>query len=389
MDIIYFIGIMKKKILDSLHHYFSHEYFNLTDNTVFYLMIQYIYFYDKDNKCNTIVKHLVDNSSIYSVNPQTAQTFTYYHSPGNNHTPKNPTSNVTVIGNAGVNPCASTFCLHGGNGTEKSMTDSLEQYKSMQTQYDNLVAQLDENPEALQEILLLSDAMRKMSDHAISKILQDSILYLENLKQWYEVVRTPIAKYSLAETFVYERNYDQAENVLKEIPTLFTFNDLEMKEHENYMQFYNFKKQMYLSERNWTQLNESEIAQLQTIAEATQGRSAGMAKGVLCFFYDICYEDDSKDARQCVSDERKERQCVSGSKDAQSCVSTIPTYDLSLYPNPTQSEMTISTNNPAVKIMKMEVYDVYGKNVSLQTENKSYDTLKMNELANGVYILKV
>ena len=62
---------------------------------------------------------------------------------------------------------------------------------------------------------------------------------------------------------------------------------------------------------------------------------------------------------------------------------------LRVYPNPTQSEMTVTANNPAIKILKMEVYDVYGKSISLQTANKSYDTLKMNELANGVYILKV
>jgi len=31
---------------------------------------------------------------------------------------------------------------------------------------------------------------------------------------------------------------------------------------------------------------------LQSIAEATRGRSAGMAKGVLRFFFDICYENE-------------------------------------------------------------------------------------------------
>jgi hypothetical protein len=63
-------------------------------------------------------------------------------------------------------------------------------------------------------------------------------------------VRTHIAKYSLAEVYFSEKKYEQAENVLKEIPTMFAFDDLEMIEHENYMQFYNFKKQMILSERN-------------------------------------------------------------------------------------------------------------------------------------------
>jgi hypothetical protein len=37
----------------------------------------------------------------------------------------------------------------------------------------------------------------------------------------------------------------------------------------------------------------------------------------------------------------------------------------------------------------MEIHDIYGKGVSSQTVNLSYSTLKINELAQGVYILKV
>ena len=65
------------------------------------------------------------------------------------------------------------------------------------------------------------------------------------------------------------------------------------------------------------------------------------------------------------------------------------TYELTLYPNPTSSEMTVALNNPAVKIVAMELYDLFGKKVQQQTVNQSYSTLKMNELAQGVYILKV
>ncbi|MCL2042065.1 MAG: T9SS type A sorting domain-containing protein [Bacteroidales bacterium] len=37
----------------------------------------------------------------------------------------------------------------------------------------------------------------------------------------------------------------------------------------------------------------------------------------------------------------------------------------------------------------MAVYDLFGKKVQQQTVNQSYSTLKMDELAQGVYILKV
>ena len=96
---------------------------------------------------------------------------------------------------------------------------------------------------------------------------------------------------------------------------------------------------MYLSKRNWTQLDESEIAQLQTIAETTQERSSSMAKGVLCFFYDICYEDKIEGVGV---GEIILPKSANESTDERSGISN---YDLSIYPNPTQLEMTIFTNN--------------------------------------------
>jgi len=323
-------------------------------------------------------------SSIYFVDLRPQQ-ITYYHTSGSNsiYHPINPTSNVTVIDNASPapnsdNPCDVVY-------KTEIFSDSLEQYKSMQQQYDEWFAQLKDNPELLQELLVLSDAMRELSDHAISRILGDSILYLENLKPWYEVVRTPVAKYSLAEVYFYEKKYDQAEMVLNKIPDMFEYSESEMTEHNNYMRFYNFKKQLQLADRNWTQLDETEIAYLQTIAEATNGRSASMAQGVLCFFFDICYEDKIEEGDEVIPPTKNmatETQLYDNQNKNLD-------YELSLYPNPTSSEMTVVLNNPAVKIVAMAVYDIYGKNVSLQTVNQSYSTLKMSELAQGVYILKV
>jgi hypothetical protein len=51
--------------------------------------------------------------------------------------------------------------------------------------------------------------------------------------------------------------------------------------------------------------------------------------------------------------------------------------------------MTVVLNNSAIKIVNMEVYDLTNKKVQQQTVNQSYSTLKMNELAQGIYILKV
>ena len=306
----------------------------------------------------------------------------YYHSPGNNHVPYNPIGNVTVYNNAAPCECASTFCLPIG-GKALAGADSLEQYKMFQEQYDKLFAQLEKNPELLSELLIISDAMRELSDHAISRILGDSILYIETLKRWYEVVRTPVAKYCLAEGYFNERNYEQSEAILREIPSMFAFNESELMEHENYMRFHHFKKQMYLSGKNWDKLDEAEVAYLQTIAEATNGRSSSMANGVLCFFYNICEEFKIEYGEGFPP---KNAATETQTTDTQN---KDTNYELSIYPNPTQSEIAVVTNNPAVKIVQTEIYDFTNRRVHQQTVNQSYGTLRLNDLAQGVYVLKV
>jgi len=191
----------------------------------------------------------------------------------------------------------------------------------------------------------------------------------------YEVVRTPIAKYWLSEVYASESNYEQVEAILREIPRMFAFSESELIEHENHMQFYHFKKQMYQSGRDWPQLDESEIVQLQRIAEATHGRSAEMAKGVLCFFYDICYEDEVGEEGEKAEGKKSESNDLH--------------YELDIFPNPTPSKMTVALNNPAVKIVQMEVYDLTNRKIYQQTVNQSYSTLRLNELLQGVYILKI
>ena len=60
-----------------------------------------------------------------------------------------------------------------------------------------------------------------------------------------------------------------------------------------------------------------------------------------------------------------------------------------IYPNPTTSDMTVVLNDHALKIVEIELYDLAGRKVHQQTVNQSYGTLRMSELAQGTYVLKV
>jgi len=70
-------------------------------------------------------------------------------------------------------------------------------------------------------------------------------------------------------------------------------------------------------------------------------------------------------------------------------IEPIDVGTMMIYPNPANSDMTVVLNNATLKIVEMELYDLTGRKVHQQTVNQSQGTLKLNNLAQGTYILKV
>ncbi|MDR2835769.1 MAG: hypothetical protein LBV69_06160, partial [Bacteroidales bacterium] len=73
----------------------------------------------------------------------------------------------------------------------------------------------------------IGNQMYELSNGLIDKILNNSVLNTDDLKQVYETIRTPIAKYSLAETHFMLGEYDDAKSVLALIPNQFNFSKAE------------------------------------------------------------------------------------------------------------------------------------------------------------------
>ena len=140
---------------------------------------------------------------------------------------------------------------------------------------------------------------------AVRAIMADTVLDLNELEQWHTAAQSANYAnigdpYSLTETRFME---GYAETFV---------GDAEDAEMANYAEFHGLKlalrdnvaaNDVAVGENdysplqpgghiNWYALTPSQIAQLQTIAERNTGRASVMAKGVLCFFHGICYEDD-------------------------------------------------------------------------------------------------
>jgi len=320
-------------------------------------------------------------------------------------TPINPVGNVT-INNANQNQCKSTLC-YSLIDTAIISNKGLALYLELQQERDNLLREYEEgnwgyimenidNPEFSEELideaLLLSgriyklnDDMYELSDRAIRYIVEDSILNIEMLRAWYGVVHTPITKYYLAESWLLSDDFENADAILRIIPNMFNFNETEMAEYSNYLRFHNFKKQLNLEGRDWADLEDSEISYLQSVAEANTGRSSTMAKGVLCFFFNICYEENFEDFIETLN---KNSETINFEPETLN-PKPVSEYGLTIYPNPAQTEITVSIGSSKVSIDKVELYDIFGKLLIKQNFYKSNGTIPINKVPDGIYVIKI
>ena len=136
---------------------------------------------------------------------------------------------------------------------------------------------------------------------------------------------------------------------------------------------------------NWYSLTESQIAQLQTIAERNTGRASVMAKGVLCFFHGICYEDDL------LGDDNADNQ----DNNMETRSAKVPQQEgetnLTVYPNPADDVLFVELRGNA-GIANVGLYDLQGRAVGtrfIASATGASATVNMRDIPAGVYVLRV
>ena len=108
---------------------------------------------------------------------------------------------------------------------------------------------------------------------------------------------------------------------------------------------------------NWYALTPAQIAQLQTIAERNTGRASVMAKGVLCFFHGICYEDDLL-----VDDNADNNDDTTGTRAKRVATDITDDTALTVYPNPTDDLLFMELRG--AEIARVALYDLQGRMVT-------------------------
>jgi hypothetical protein len=392
----------------------------------------------------------------------------YYDLSDSRKNPVNKTSNVVTHNNATTNQCLKTDCLIAEVQVEadaepgKSLlnSSSLETYRELNRKYSEMMSHfyakgydkvlndyyyngIIANEELLkeamayhEEVLSVTESMAELSHTALFRLKTDTFIDLTQIRDWYEEIYTLNAKYSLAETYYQLGKFEEGFHTLALIPEKYHLTEEEMMEHNNYVSLYTFKNKIRESGRSIAQLNEAEIKQMTSFAEASNGLSSSMTQGILCFFYDICMEDETirglgdetikrleDEAIKRLEDEtmkrledetmirledetmkRLENETIRGLEDE-----TIKRLEdeaikrledetmkrledvfenITLIPNPTTGELHVICH--ASLVTNIEIFDVYGRKQSHLSRVTCHENkIDISHLSAGVYFVKI
>ena len=334
---------------------------------------------------------------------------TYYHSGANSslneYCPNNSSATIVRVPNITANDCASTICIPfpAYPPTPKSApeNDDITLYESLQQMYN---ARLAEYNAAGYEFLLqnfdgndadivaiarlkqdtlitLSRTMAEIANRNLNAILVDSVLDRESLNGWYNRINTTTAKYSLANSYFETGEYALARQELAAIPQHFALSADELAEYDNFCDYNALRESVFTSGRNYAQLTDDEIAELEAIADLNTGVSSAYANSVLCFFYGICQEIEEQDFDDTPMN----------NKNAVANVEENETESLAVYvyPNPADDELNILISSLPEGITTIEFHDVAGRLMLSHEITSTNASINISSLKQGIYMYRI
>ena len=295
-------------------------------------------------------------SSLYNLGPTQIN---YYHSSNTGFILHLPTGVYTESDLATANPCTQTVCDQGGNVNPVTNFNGMDVNGQMEDNQD--VGANDHSP--------LQTAINNYYA-AVRGIMRDSVENLQALAAWHSAAGIYADPYSLTEVATALGTADVS-NISSA--------QLSQPELDNFMAFSTLAASLRPNANNpavnWPAATPAQVVELQRIAEANTGRSSAMAKGVLCFFFDICYEED--ETKGLLVETFHGTSPQNGTDGG-----------LLVYPNPTDG--TIYVELSAADIQYITIFNLQGevmKYISTPQGKNSFISIK--DLPSGIYMIRV
>jgi hypothetical protein len=215
-----------------------------------------------------------------------------------------------------------------------------------------------------------------------TKEIEDNKLYFENLRYIFEYRGSYTDYLSIAETYLAENNYREAQATLERTYYLFEITEEQSAELKGLQDYIIWRQELSENEQNVYSLSEKEIDYLLRYVEINIGRGTVFAKNILCALYDICLEEEVSDYY--VPEKQPEGESVINNASLKVCDKLL-SDEISIVPNPTTCELRIIGGE--LNIEKIEVLDFVGRMVSSHyTVSQNIDISNLN---NGIYFIRI
>ena len=336
-----------------------------------------------DNKFTGTQTSSLYNSGSLQVN--------YYHSGNSSFILYNPTGVYVESNLSNANPCNSTLCDPVGPVNPVTNFAGLDVAVGTSDPSGATDGQGGgSGTSASQEDAALQAALGNYYA-AVRRIMADSVENLQELAAWHAAAGIYADPYSLTETASALGSSATAVSSMAATLTAgstgasLPASEISQPEMDNYAAFRALAASLRPSSNNpavnWPAATPAQIDELQRIAEANTGRSSAMARGVLCFFFDICYEE---------AVEGETRGHLVETFHGTSLQDGAP-GGLLVYPNPTDGTVTVEATGDS-PIRNVTVLDMSGRVLDGVThtpvsENSFICTLDLRHLDSGLYLI--
>ncbi len=204
------------------------------------------------------------------------------------------------------------------------------------------------------------------------------------LVYWLQKVPNLRNRYHLIEHYLYEANYALSDQLLASIPADYKLREDEQEEYNQYVLLYNFKKSIFDSDRDVNALTEQEQTQLISIADYPKNSlGRGMARAILCFFYNHCYP----------SDPVLEVNFSSNKAEIAPIMDKVASSILKVYPNPAKDHVSFELRNKKelCKECELIISDIQGRLVHTGSlgELNGLHIWDTRNMVSGTYVYKV
>lgn len=168
--------------------------------------------------------------------------------------------------------------------------------------------------------------------------------------------------------YVDHNDFTKANETLSTLPFK---NETELQLFEGMADYIQLKQAIHAEGRLISQLNENEISQLVALSNG-KGKTALIAKNILCFFYEICSERDGH-----ATGEGIETDANAAQQDANKVY-----YSITAFPNPATDYVTIKWNiYEKLNDCKIFVYSLDGKLMTTKTIDRPEGELMIDTKA--------